>query len=253
MSKREKIKSYTSMWEYWEESPFDEVCCIHCLDEKYRNRTQNLLKELERVGLLDFSRFRIYYTVPSPYDEAVYHSPHVLKVNTSFPVACTLAHYRLIKEAYMKGHQRILIMEDDVVFLKDVCRIQEILRNMPDKDIILFDKIMGEESHWVTAKTKFRINEEYCYYASAWLASCYSLSRKGMRHIIENQEKKLAPADYYTLETDETLFDDDKPSRAMSIESICCQRDYPNYRKPSKVYNNTCTCDIDFNKYNFKG
>lgn len=240
----------------WENTPFDAVYCIHCVDEKYKCREEPLLKELDRVGLLNFRRFSFYNVVPTPFDAALYYTnPRLMSDDRRYfnadNISCGLAHYRLIKEALLVGHQRILILEDDVVFHKDLGRIQEIFDAMPEMDIILFDKIMGSDEQWFMASTNYRINKEYCYFVSAWLCSCYSLSKIGMRHIVNHQEMILHQPDYYTSEVKETINEQFKPSRAVSIENVCCQRAFPRTSKPAYVYENTCDCDVDFRNYNF--
>jgi GR25 family glycosyltransferase involved in LPS biosynthesis len=122
-----------------------------------------------------------------------------------------MKHYEIIKEAYSLGYERILIMEDDVRFHRDLEYIQKMLKNIPDSDIVMFDKMTCSA---VLEGTKYKkyiktlpadslygnMNDSGVFFI---FCSCYSLNRKAMKQIIATQEKNLLPPD--TPLNDKTL------------------------------------------------
>ena len=55
---------------------------------------------------------------------------------------CAYAHYEIYKEALGLGYKRILVLEEDIVFLKDLLLMQQIFDSFPNYDVVLFDKFV---------------------------------------------------------------------------------------------------------------
>jgi GR25 family glycosyltransferase involved in LPS biosynthesis len=51
-----------------------------------------------------------------------------------------LAHYRCYKIAQSMNYERVLILEDDVMFLKQKELMSDILEASPSSDVVLYDK-----------------------------------------------------------------------------------------------------------------
>jgi hypothetical protein len=92
-------------------------------------------------------------------------------------------------------------MEDNIRFHKDIDYIRTMLSNMPETDVIMFDKMTCSAP---------RENEKYKEYVNTLpldrlygdmngiifiFCSCYALNRKAMQRIIAMQEDMLLPAD----------------------------------------------------------
>ena len=174
---------------------FDHIYCIHYLP--YKERYRKCVDELTRVGIRESGIFSWKLTWDSPLFDKLYQV-----CNAAPSVGCMkigFAHYMCIKEAYELGFNHILILENDNVFLKDVDRIEKILNDLPDDyDICLLDKIPSKTAKYEDA-VKNTTNESFIDIDKKFyvLANCYALSRKGMKHVIESQEKRLAISDTY--------------------------------------------------------
>lgn len=54
-------------------------------------------------------------------------------------ISCSLGHYHIYKICSLRKYRNVLIIEDDVVFLKDIFKIEEILENTPkDEDLVMY-------------------------------------------------------------------------------------------------------------------
>lgn len=183
----------------WEKY-FDHIYCVHYLG--YREREDEMNAELKRVGLLDSKIFSFKYTFSTPFDDVLLSSPNFNchRTNNNLKkssVNLAMGHYSAMCEALGLGYKRVLFIEDDIVFLKDLDKIVEILENMPYFNVCLFDKV-GIDGIWQDYYTKRNINDYYAGYDILWSTGCYALDTKGMQHITKCQETFFSVADYYT-------------------------------------------------------
>ena len=199
---------------------FDHIYCIHYLP--YKDRYKKCLEELERVGIRDSGIFSWKITWDSPIFGKLYEvcpaAPSLGCMKVGF------AHYMCIKEAYELGFERILMLENDNVFLKDLDRLQEIVDNTPDSNIVLYDKIPAVNAHYEVAVIKDKINDDFIDIGKNFyvMANCYALDRKGMEHVIKNQENRLSVSDHY-LRFSRTALEAPGLTRAAAITSIAIQ------------------------------
>ena len=178
---------------------FDGIYLINYIF--YGNRKERMHKILHENMLEDNTVW--IHPVPSGFDDKlIEYNNDIAGGMTKAKVNLALAHYRAISEAYWSGKNSILIMEDDIAFLKNKELLQKIIMAIPDNsDIVLLDKVgLASQKTEYQMEISHPFNE---YFASMggltlWNASCYCLSRKGMRYIIDSQEKCLNVADYYT-------------------------------------------------------
>ncbi len=178
---------------------FDSIYLINYIF--YENRKERMYKVL-RSNMLENDTTWIH-PVPSGFDDKLIEYNNDIAGGMTKPkVNLALAHYRAISEAYWSGKNSILIMEDDIAFLKDKELLSKIIMAIPyNSDIILLDKSgLASQKKEYEMEISHPLNE---YFASMgcltlWNASCYCLSRRGMRYIIDSQEKCLNVADYYT-------------------------------------------------------
>ena len=143
---------------------------------------------------------------------------------------CTFTHYLIIKESYELGYESIIIMEDDLSFLKDIDEIENQLNTYYNTgDIVLFDYI------------------EYLP-KSYFLADFYRLNRNGMKYMIDNIEGHLNTIDTYFCSNENAILlhqiydeslnkyidyeikyqntSDINPIITISDKRICVQTDY---------------------------
>jgi hypothetical protein len=199
---------------------FDHIYCIHYLP--YLSRYRKCVSELERVGIRKSGIFSWKLTWDSPIFDKLYEvcpaAPSLGCMKVGF------AHYQCIKEAYELGFKRVLILENDNIFLKDLELLEKIIDATPDSDIVLFDKIPAKNAGYETAIIEKKINDWFFDIDKKFyvLANCYSLSRKGMEHVIRNQERILNVSDKY-LRFNTSALEEPGLTRAAAIKTPCIQ------------------------------
>jgi GR25 family glycosyltransferase involved in LPS biosynthesis len=200
---------------------FDHIYCIHYLP--YQNRYKKCLEEIVRVGIKDSGAFSWKITWDSPIFDKLYQV-----CNAAPSVGCMkvgFSHYMCIKEAYELGFNHILILENDNIFLKDTDEIERILNDLPeDYDICFLDKIPSKTAKYEEALEKDKVNDSFIDIDKKFyvLANCYALSRKGMEHVMECQEKRLAISDSY-LRFSSIMPEPEPLKRYAAIKTIAIQ------------------------------
>ena len=182
---------------------FDRIYCIHFV--QYTKRKQLLEFELNRVGILNSGIFQYQFT----YNNFKFNQyiKEVLNIPCHFYryISVALGHYEAIRDAYNKDYNRILIIEDDVRFLRDLNKIEQILNNRPQNtNLILYDKFIYYKYE---LKQFMPINNYYSTFKNCWSAACYQLDRKGMQKLISLMETELKNPDNYFFEAEKYLND----------------------------------------------
>lgn len=178
------------------EKMFDAIYCIHYIP--YKDRWEYIQNELKRVGILNNNKFHWKFTYDSPFQEDIinYHD----HANKSKPYIALVAyhHYCCIKEAYELGYNNILIMENDIEFLKDITKLNRYINNIPNYDICCFDWLFNNinliKLHKIPNNDRFL---EFSGSSQLFTAACYALSRRGMKYIIDNEEQKMWGPDHW--------------------------------------------------------
>lgn len=246
--------------ELWEDK-FDAIYCIHYL--QYTDKINKLISELDRVGILDTSIFEWHYTFKTPFaEELLKIHPNLL---TAGYVECALAHYSCCKQALSLGYKRILILEDDNVFLKDLDKLYDIVKKIPNNyDICFLDGIWAEpfRQEYEDKSKKHLINDYFIELDKMFTiltnAICYN--KRGMIHLIKNQEHSLQFGDVYTRFTKGAL-EDSNFKRLFATQSIAIQNPHMVENSVNGTLSkqiswiNTNTSDYqrigkDFNQYN---
>ena len=172
----------------------------------YAERAKMMDGEFDRVGLNGVYRI---WNFPCPFDNVLQnHLNHVRFMDHAGFFNSVMGHYRAIKTAYCLGSERCLIMEDDIRFLKDLNRLQDIVNDIPaDADIALFDVLRPRKiplPDFVSHIQSDRVSRFWVKFENARSAGCYSLSRKAMKRWIDALESpalgnggKMRLADQY--------------------------------------------------------
>ncbi|MBO6031776.1 MAG: hypothetical protein J6Q22_10010 [Prevotella sp.] len=144
---------------------FDRIYCVHFLPHK--DRMKKLTEELERVGILDSGILEWRYTVPDRYEDIIWKVAEKNKwCSRRAYVNLALENHRILEEAILLGLNRILIIEDDILFLSSIREIKEILLDIPKEyGIVQFDKRAnipkGEDVVWEELLRRSKINDHY--------------------------------------------------------------------------------------------
>ena len=215
---------------------FDHIYCLHYLPAK--DRLPKIKEELKRVGIDENADyFSWVYDYPSPILDMVYKNPDMkmsaaLKnISREYVKHVSLKHYEIIKEAYSLGYKRILIMENDIRFHKDIAYISKMLENVPDTDIVMFDKMTssmpGDSAKYNSYVKHLPENTLYGNMRETGVffifCSCYALNRKAMLRFIQTQENTLLPPD--------TPLNDNTLTGSFAVVNVAIQEPHLKTRK----------------------
>lgn len=183
--------------------PFDKIYCLHLVEAK--ERYKSVLKECNKINLENKVDF--WYTSKKPINTTIgnniqslhddyYNS--VMRSNKNVYGACfdcAYNHYSIIKQAYIRGLNSILIIEDDICFNNNLSLINNVINNIPeDYDVLKLYNTVYNKRNKITSDFFELIDEHnYKYYYHSTL--CYALNRKGMEALINEYETNLVAAD----------------------------------------------------------
>ena len=177
---------------------FDKIICIHYLP--YVERFDNIKNELKRVGILDLPQFEWYYTVDNDfYENALINNERIGDEVSKYNIKYTLDSYSLLKKLEFHRYDKVLIIEDDVVFHRNLSFIKQIVNSTPsDFDVMNYDPFIWDREHLGKFKQVNSFIEEFSDNAHVFNMSCIGLSKKAISTIVAHQKKLLRPFDHYT-------------------------------------------------------
>ena len=128
--------------------PFDKIICLHLVEDI--NRYNSIIDQIKYFGIED--KFEFWYTCKkSPITNQIGNNMNNLKdgyyesIKRKNPDVygnvfdCAYNHYNIIKTAYLRGFNNVLIIEDDILFNKDKKILETLFNNIPqDYNIIKF-------------------------------------------------------------------------------------------------------------------
>lgn len=207
------LEDKVAMWRRY----FDRIYCVHYLPAK--NKLPRLLKELERVGIMDSGLLEWRYTVPCPYDELLFQRYKSAQCDKVAYVNLALGESKMLYEALHFGYERILVLEDDVAFLKDMEEARRIIEAAPwDYDILQFDKFAGNLEVY-KAYLRERVMNERWFDGKGWnftSAACFSLSRLGMAEMLNVQNERTLSPDWCWMYMTRSKY-------AVAVENLAVQ------------------------------
>lgn len=264
----------TKIWE----SKFDHIYLQHY--PEFKERWDDIISELKRVGIYDAKNFSVYYSIPNPYEDELYEklknedrlTPDIVSLN-KFRGSWTF--YKILCEAWNLNYQHTIVIHDDIRFLNDLNLLYDILINLPDDhDLCMFDYLNGIHDSVTNGNINHYGGYENKYYLK-WYGmianTISSMSRKFIQHILINMHNKFSGSDIYTWEWtyypyihDDSIF---QYKCLASMPRIAIQCDYVDslvnelfgnfiieYSNKSNQYvwqpNSFLNHDVDFNLYN---
>lgn len=118
---------------------------------------------------------------------------------------CAYEHYRILKASIELGYERVLILEDDVCFIKDLSLISKAIENAPeDYDVLHFEGFswpnpdQRETYEALLSESPLDAKWVSMHKFPVWDTAALGYSRKGMQKYIEVQENKMRFADLPT-------------------------------------------------------
>lgn len=165
-------------------------------------------KECSRVGM---QRVGIMWDFPSPFRDILLKSVKM----TSFCKQKNLFfigqnNYRAIATAYHLGARSVLVMQDDIRFLKNTDLLEAIVESLPsDYDLAMFNHMkprrMSMEEYTSIFKKK-KINSFWVRFSELTSSGCYAMSRKGMFRYIKAYESSVVSGGKQTLSHDDFYY-----------------------------------------------
>lgn len=187
---------------------FDKIYCLNFI--QYTKRKQMMDFQLNRIGILNSGIFQYHFSDNANEKFDVWLKRNIVSKYVKYIsyhyVDIALNHYYVIRDAYFRGYKHILILEDDMRFLKGIDKIEQILQHKPeDANIILYDKFI----EFYKDRTQFKsVNDYYDTFNRCWSAGCYALDRKGMETLINLMENvQLRNPDNFFFDTKRYLPD----------------------------------------------
>lgn len=189
---------------------FDEIHCILSLDR--HDRIKNVHDVFEKY---DIQNVRYTYTFNKPiynnvresypllqtipYDEA-YNGGNKTVYNRVFD--CALNHYNIIKSAYKRNVNNLLVFEDDINFVINKNVLDKIIDSIPeDYDVIKFYNNCNELIFEKTNEDNIEFVTGYPGDGEYWGVTMVGFSHRGMGeyvHLVETNG--LKPADFHFKE-----------------------------------------------------
>lgn len=172
---------------------FDRVVVLRHTD--YRARDQSLYAELDRVGLTGFAEE--HWNFPSPFVIRFVNSVPFSEGPGNFDET-VLGMYAELKVSLDLGVGRLLVLEDDVRFLRDLALLQHLLERIPDDFI-------DAKLSWIRRGGPLSaagLSERASASARLWMPTtgvstrdtgAIAFSRRGMEWLTGCFEKSLAP------------------------------------------------------------
>ena len=124
--------------------------------------------------------------------------------STSRDFSCAITHYNAVYQAYEFGFDKVLIMEDDICFIKNKKLIESVFNSIPeDADFVTYDPRFWEDSDFIKFKDKLKYNKNSDYikdnneYIFMFGGLLYAImNRKTMEIYLNSQRNKLSVADH---------------------------------------------------------
>lgn len=217
---------YPNIRSIWER--FDGIYALCC--EKYQERIPHLKEELKRVDLLD--RVEIKIDLKNPFIDYLAKNIRYGMAGRSHWFRCGYSHYKVILEALYAGKQHILMMEDDIAFLKDKNLLARFVNSLPaNYDFAMFDKSWRIDQSSSFDKAQFEWHGFIKFHSSG----CYAMSRKGMEKYVRLYEDSLAKG---TVMNNDQYFD-----RKYLGDELVLYAAYPNVAMQNR-FNSLSNLDI---------
>lgn len=176
----------------------DRIFVINILTriDKY----EKMVKQFEELGIKNYERFDAYV----PTEESVHNDQCQSELDKRLcfrgAIGCKFSHFNAIKEAKKRGYNRILILEDDALFVQDfVDKFSRVSNeiNFIDWSILYIGANHKEKGKSVTKSVK------RC--SKAFTTSSYILSSKVYDQILREAPGKMMEIDTYYVECVQNL------------------------------------------------
>ena len=121
-----------------------DICYVLNLSDRKdrRNNMETQFKEMNFDNINESTWLRYHYTTKFPYNSLIasaFNESGKGRFTKANEYDCARNHYAIVKECYDRGFSNILVMEDDIKFLKNNETFLTFIHNIPvDYDILQF-------------------------------------------------------------------------------------------------------------------
>ena len=185
---------------------FDEVHCILSLGRE--DRMQNVKKVFNEYNIKDvhytytfnkpiYKNIRNSYpSIVTPFYDSLNEKDHII-YNRVFD--CALNHYNIIKSAYLRNLNNILVFEDDINFVVNKNIVNKVIDLMPeDYDILKFYNGDDQLHLELTTENNIEYTKHFKLFYDFYSCVMVGYSRKGMKAYIDKiEENGIAACDIY--------------------------------------------------------
>ena len=223
----------------------DQIYCVHYVEQK--NRIPLLYDQLKRVDILDSGIYYQFDNIKTPFYADLYNhfSPlNTLTLKYNYAFDTTMAHYYCIKHALANNYKNILIIENDICFLKDKQEIVNILDGILNHDL---KNEWNNRPSIILGNTSFKYcynNKIYCNWDPNYdqsfdtIAIYFNLDDFGYDRLalagfnIYNElamkalVDKLENYEYAVIDNYYSLYKDKNCLVAPTMKHICLQREW---------------------------
>lgn len=178
------------------QSRFDKVYILSLVNRK--DRRVCLDRQLYTFGINPYINHFIeyYYGTTFPYNNIIaqsFNQTNKGRFTKPNEYDCARNHYAIVKICYELGYEHCLIMEDDILFLKDVDKIVDYIKEIPnDFDVVQFGGFTADPKIIPLMKGDKWFKHKN---VGIWNCSMYALSRKGMQFYLAFMDKMFWVAD----------------------------------------------------------
>ena len=196
--------------------PFDEIVCLNLVERE--DRYNKMCEIFKYLGIDDKVKF--HRAVKHPHCEEISESIMVKKLGTIYGDAfsCTREHYAIIKSAYLRGLNSIMVIEDDCWFYRDIDELQQYFDNLPDDwDVLRVNCLRGrhEEKHFLKDENINKLWDRE--FISTYGTGCYCLNRIGMKKMIDWIDKQYNSIDIYLFKYNDLGCNTYIPNRPLAL------------------------------------
>jgi hypothetical protein len=177
---------------------FDKIYFLTFTEDK--KRVDNVLSQIKKLGL-EKEQYEINYTSRMPYSDLCgrlllgqsYERLGWIQFKNSFAGVfnCATEHYKMIRNAFWLGYEKILICEDDANFVDNVKFVEETFEKLPEK----FGIVKFYYSDYKRTSKEFGLRSVFDYNDGIRSTLCYALDRDGMESYMKSFERRFCPAD----------------------------------------------------------
>ena len=185
---------------------FDEVHCILSLGRE--DRIQNVNKVFNEYDIKDvhftysfnkpiYKNIRNSYpSIITPFYDSLNEKDHII-YNRVFD--CALNHYNIIKSAYLRNLNNILVFEDDINFVVNKNIVNKVIDLIPeDYDILKFYNGDDQLHLELTTENNIEYTKHFKLFYDFYSCVMVGYSRKGMKAYIDKiEENGIAACDIY--------------------------------------------------------